>query len=113
MIEALCVNDEPINSLHLPDLRRILNRLSSFFRSRRSRKRRRRTAQVNVASALPIAVARIETPRRLDRDREAWLAVQQRLRPDLDDRQLSAAYDVFVAVKERASFRDSKENTRH
>ena len=108
MIEALCVNDEPINSLHLADVRRILARLAMFFRSRRSKKRRKRTAPLNVAMAMPAPAAQLEVPRRIDHEREAWLSVQRKLSPHLKERELSVAYEIFQAMKERAAFNNKK-----
>lgn len=109
MIESLCVNDEPVSAIYLSDIRRILVRLAMFFRSRRAKKRRRRTAGLNVAMPLPAPAPQLDAPRRIDHDREAWLAVQRKLSPSLNERQLGAAYEIFQSVKERTKFNGGKQ----
>jgi len=107
-IETLCVNDEAIGSLLLPDVRKILAKLAAFFRSGRAKKRRRRSALMVVGRehrAIPIDTP---APRRIDRDKEAWLAVQRKLSPQLDERELQDAYGIFVAMKDRGRFNESQ-----
>jgi hypothetical protein len=110
-IETLCVDDGAISSLYLADVRRVLAKLAMFFRSRRSKKSRRRRVSLMVVGpehrAAPLPPA--EPAHRIDRDKEAWLAVQRKLRPDLEDRELGEAYEIFVALKARAQFNDSKQ----
>jgi len=108
LLEALCVDDEAINSRDLADVRPILGKLAAFFRSGRSKKRRRRTA-IGVVRHEPREIPIVTpAPRRIDRDKEAWLAVQRKLSPQLDERELQDGYGIFVAVKDRARFNESK-----
>jgi len=109
LIEALCVEDEAVSFLELPELRKVLRKLGDFFnkgKPKKKKKGKKKPALMLVGpnhSAAPPA----PKPRRSDRERLAWIAVQRKLRPDLDDGQLAKAFNIYVAMKERADFNES------
>ena len=113
-LEALCVEDAPVLYSHLPDIARILRKLALFFNSTRSRSKKRKkratlmiVGRDHIAAPAPVR-SESPAPRRIDHERQAWLKVQRKLSPQLSERELTEAYEVFVAMKDREAFNATK-----
>ncbi len=110
-LEALCVEDVAVSSLMLPALEKILTRIATVFTSaRRPKKKKKKIAALMLVSKEHRAAPKPQLPaRRLDTDKTAWLAVQRKLSPHLDEAQLNEAYGIFTAMRDRETFRSDKQ----
>lgn len=109
LIERLCVDDEPLLPLQLEEVRKLLRQLAHLFKAGRpKKKKKKRPALMVVAGAASPSPAPAKT-RRINQEREAWLAVQRRLSPNLNEHELSKAYDEFLARKDRGDFNDHEQ----
>lgn len=110
-LEQLCVEDCAINPMHLNDIAGLLDRVSKSIGETGSKKRRRRIGQARARASAAPAPSTTTPPapaRRTDKDKTAWLAFMHAMRPDLDDKELQAAHDFFVAMKDREQFNRGK-----
>jgi hypothetical protein len=113
LLEGLCVEDTTVPAIHLPHVISALRKLGKFFNSARGRpKKRRKRSSAPIVNGSPTTTPATRptstSPRRHDHEREAWLKVQRRLSPTLDERQLQQAYEIFLAMKEREAFNAGK-----
>ncbi len=111
ILEHLCVENLHVPEIWLPELRWMLEKIAKAARvpGQKGAKAAQSVQNKSVfrangaISALKIADSPKIVPRQAD-DRNAWLTVARKLRPDLDDMALLEAYRFQGALRDRAAF---------
>jgi hypothetical protein len=98
-LELLCIDDVPVNSEMLDNMRAALEELAGFFRIKAAPREERKPERARPSMMTERAIT---LP---DPDREAWLKALRRLRPDLSDPDLIYVYAVTTALKVREAMR--------
>ena len=101
----LCVDDLPINSLLLPDIRRFLDHLARKWADEWRKQKRPIEPAVRLA---PMIVEKAKAKPQRDIDAVAFQALVRKLRPDLNADRVSMLTDKFLASRDRELFRAEK-----
>lgn len=99
-LEHLCVDDRPVPRSWLPEIRIILDRVAEWIRrgSEVPALERHRGAPAKPKPQRPATQAPKATFA-TNTERQDWLTVTRRLRPDLTDEQLEQAWKVYAALR--------------
>jgi hypothetical protein len=115
MLEALCVENQHVPEVWLPEVRWMLERIAKAARvpGQKDDKRRGRGGTTGKSPFVrvvgttgtgspPSGTGSPSIVPRQAADRDAWLTVARRMRPDLDDAALLEAYRFQGALRDRA-----------
>lgn len=105
-IERLCVEDESIPFGWLAEIKAELEKHADHLGTIKAGKKQKTPAKPKAK----------ETPRKQStpiilRERQSWIMVMQKLRPDLDEGASIEAFDYFKALAARSEFRKDKANS--